>query len=87
MATKTKKVGGRARLNDFENAVRFSFTLPPGEAETIEILGADLRRKTGHLILRSELIRAALLAFVGLTGAEQLKILAGVERLKKARKT
>lgn len=72
--------------SELDNAVRFSFSLPPSEAKEIDAAAAALRKKTGELIQRSELVRAALLHYVSLPVAQQLQILGGVERLRKSRK-
>ncbi len=86
MPSAAKKEGKPQTTVAFEDAVRFSFTLPHPEALAVEAAAQNLRRKTGDLVHRAELIRAALLHFVGMTEAQQFSVLNGVERLKRGPK-
>lgn len=87
MATKPPvRTRGKSVETLDDDAVRFTFTLPPGEAKAVDDCAAAQRRRTGELVHRAELIRAALLHFVGLSDAEQGKVLGKVEKLKRGPK-
>lgn len=86
MATATKRTRGKSAAPIDDDAVRFTFTLPPAEAKMVDDCAAGLRRKTGELVHRAELIRAGMLYFVSLSEGEQLKVLNRVPKLKRGPK-
>ncbi len=69
-----------------EDAVRYSFSLPPGEAIALDKAASDLRQKTGELWHRAEVIRAALLHFLALPQVKQAGVVRSVERLRRGPK-